>query len=109
MSQGISAIHITTSKNAIVDICIYIVDIHNDIFPSHNVFLDIQNYILDIWNSFFIFDTWNKKLGPVSIGLKISEMGVFPSMNSIADIQNVHSRYPECNCGYLKLMPNTHE
>ena len=39
-----------TSKNAIVDICKYIVDIHNDIFTSHNVFLDIQNDTLDIWN-----------------------------------------------------------
>ena len=39
-----------TSKSAVVDICIYIVDIHNDIFTSHNVFWDIQNYILDIWN-----------------------------------------------------------
>ena len=43
------------------------------------------------------------KLWLITIGLKISEMGVFPSKNSIADIQNVHSRYAECNCGYLKL------
>ena len=35
-----------------MDICIYIVDIHHDIFTSHNVFLDIQNDTLDIWNSF---------------------------------------------------------
>ena len=37
-----------TSKNAIVGICICIVDIHNDIFTSHNVFWGIQNYSLDI-------------------------------------------------------------
>ena len=44
-----------------------------------------------------------KIMKQVTSELKISEMGVFPSKNSIADIQNVHSRYPECNCGYLKL------
>ena len=45
-----------TSKNGVVDICTYIVGIHNDILTSHNVFLDIQNYIvfhfgyLDHWS-----------------------------------------------------------
>ena len=63
-----------TSKNSIVDICIYIiVDIHNDIFTSQNVFLDIQNYILDIWNS---FSFW------------ISEMKIMTSNNWIEDIWN---------------------
>ena len=62
-----------TSKNAIVDICKYIVDVHNDIFSSHNVFLDIQNYILDIWNS---FSFW------------ISEMKIMTSNNWIEDICN---------------------
>ena len=81
--------YILTSKNAITDI--------RDIFTSQNVFLDIQNYIV----MHFGYLKW--KLWLVTIGLKISVMGVFPSKNSIADIQNVHSRYPECNCGYLKL------
>ena len=40
-----------TSKNAIVDICVYTVKIRNDIFTSHNVFLDIQNYSLSFWIS----------------------------------------------------------
>ena len=60
-----------TSKNAIVDICIYIVYIHNDIFTSHNAFLDIQNYIMDFWNS---FSFW------------ISEMTIVDRKNVIVDI-----------------------
>ena len=66
-------------------------DICNDIFTSHNVFLDIQNDIV----MHFGYLKWKLRL--VTTELKISEMGVFPSKNSIADIQNVHSRYPECN------------
>lgn len=44
----------------------------------------------------------------VKIGELLSEMGVFSTMNSIADIEKVYSRYQKCNCGYLKL-PNTHD
>ena len=62
-----------TSKNSIVYICIYIVDIHNDIFTSQNVFLDIQNYILDIWNS---FSFW------------ISEMKIMANNNWTEDFWN---------------------
>ena len=65
-----------TSKNSIVDICIYIiVDIHNDIFTSQNVFLDIQSYILDIWNSFSF-----------RIQLQISRMFILDIQNVIVDI-----------------------
>ena len=46
-----------TSKNAIVDICIYIVDIHNDIFTSHNVFLDIR---ITFWISGIAFHFGNR-------------------------------------------------
>ena len=73
------------------------VGICNDIFTSHSVFLDIQNYIV------IHFEYLKWKLWLVTIGFWISEMGVFPSKNSIADSQNVHSRYPEFNCEYLKL------
>ena len=60
-----STISIMTSKNAIVDICIYIVDIRDDIFTGNNVFLGIQNYSFSFW---------------------ISEMKIMTSNNWIEDI-----------------------
>lgn len=65
-------IHIMTSimTSKVVDICIYVVDIHNDSFTSHSVVLDIQNYILDVWNSF---------------SFRISEMKIMTSNNWIQD------------------------
>ena len=77
-------------------------DIYNSIVTSQNVhfrypkwkkILDIQNVILTIHNTFWL----------VKMTLQISTIHIMTSKNTIVDIQNVHSRYPKCDCRYLEL------